>query len=214
MSNDDEFAGDISAVSYRIVYQNPFNQSKPESDDGFNLQRYGLHRAVIDPETTFGFFMDQDNLVEAWAGDANSEDSQYVRDQDLIDMDLTRSYTGSAEEYANETMNLAAMRIVDFEVAPIFDVNGVAVTVSSKDNSEIILPNVHDLEGKDADGAATVVEPNSALRAIRISITVINTDGDQLLRAGQGDLSDTEPGGFRDTYTQTYVRILPTLFAP
>ena len=106
------------------------------------------------------------------------------------------------------------MRIVDFEVAPIFDVNGsVAVTVSSKDNSEIILPNVQDLEGKDADGAATVVEPNSALRAIRISITVINAEGDQLLRAGQGDLSDTEPGGFRDTYTQTYVN-LPTLFAP
>ena len=52
---DDEFAGDISA--FIDCLSKPFNNDKPESDDGFNLQRYGLHRAVIDPETTFGFFM-------------------------------------------------------------------------------------------------------------------------------------------------------------
>lgn len=209
--------GDICAVAYRIVKQNPFNTSrKTDSSNTIDLERYGLYRGVVDPELTFQDFMGSidtvSNFESAWGTNPTP---------DLLDADLERRITENYNNYIQEPFNLAAIRIVDFEVAPLFQVGSDIVAVSSKSVSPITIPTALSYTGVKDDETSQSVPAGSMPVAIRLTLKVIDAEGDKLLRSplagesGSGvDLTDMTAGGFQDTYTKSFVRTIPLVVSP
>ena len=65
--NSNVIPGDICAVQYELVYQNPVNGGTSKAEDNM----FALHRRVIDPSTTFNRIMGAGNqeTFASWAGD-------------------------------------------------------------------------------------------------------------------------------------------------
>ena len=154
---------------------------------------------MIDPEETFDEILDTADLNTAW----NTSMS-------LLNATYTRS-SMRGEDYAAEPYNLLSVRIVDFVIEPIWD-NGEA-TLSSKRDASIILPmNINNTV------LAGSVPVGLELSALRVSLTVINEEGDKLLRAGiaNASLAQGTPDEitFYERYTDTFVRTIPLVVAP
>lgn len=209
--------GDICAVSYRIIYQNPFT---PASSDN---RRYLFQRAIIDPEVTFSNFLGldftgspPDTISGAWTA------SPYT--DPLLDDQLVRNFNDSGEDYAELAMNMIALRVIDFEVVAVFDDGINTYSSSSKD----LAPSVPMILPINATGATlpsvqgtsgTTVPVNATLKAIRISLVVLNPEGEQIIRFDPSKstiLADTSAAGetFRRNYTETFVRTIPVQVSP
>lgn len=160
--SDVDIPGDICAVQYQLVYQDPVNGGSGTPEDNM----YALHRRVIDPSTTFNNLMgdgNQDNFD--WASAA-------VPPATGVDMEYL-----APERPENYLAGHIANFRVDFYVV---DQSGDPVKV----------PSPIKFGGKDSGGVSTAtVGANSTIASTRyplayaeISLTVLSGEGTALLQ--------------------------------
>lgn len=188
-----EIPGDICAVKYGLVYHNPFTGTATPATS----QRYCLNRVVVDPVVTFNDFIGEP-IATAWGSGSYSEN--------LLDDELQRTYSSSAIDYFEENYNLAALNIIGLEITPLKpDASnpGELVPITAAGSFPIILPG--DLNS------------GEELVAIRITLRVLDSEGDELLRYGglspTPDLNDPTDD-FVLEHTDIYTRTIPVRPSP
>ena len=169
-----DIPGDICAVQYELVYQNPVNGGTSKAEDNM----FALHRRVIDPSTTFNRIMGAGNqeTFTSWEDDI-----------------VTPAVTISLDVYPapEDPQNYLAGHVANFTVDfYIIDNNGDKVKVPSPIDFGGTTPTV-------GSGAT----PNLAfpLAYAEISLTILSDEGTNLLqnlaanRGGTGfDFEDGE----------------------
>tara|TARA_B100000989_G_scaffold127586_1_gene94749 strand:- start:82 stop:1017 length:936 start_codon:yes stop_codon:yes gene_type:complete len=173
--NSKVIPGDICAVQYELVYQNPVSgaTSRPEES------MFALHRRVIDPSTTFNQIMG-----------AGNQETFTSWDDDIVTPVVT---TLSLDPYPapEESKNYLAGHVANFTVDfYVIDNNGDEVKVPSPINFGGTTPTV----GKGA--TSNLAFP---LAYAEISLTILSDEGTKLLqnlaanRGGTGfDFGDGE----------------------
>ncbi len=220
--------GDVCAVNYKICYQNPF-VNPPAVDATASRNRYTLHRGLVDPEVTFSDFMGL-TFANATARATIISSTWGSGNRNLLNADLTRTSFTNAANYTQQSFNIIASRVIDFEVSAIFEMKTISsgatdnVYVSSKD-TPFTLPLVAQVggvsspavAGRNSSGIVYNINPASTtetftLKAIRISLTVINPEGEQILRFGTaagGNATVLTDPLQREKYTETFTRVIP-----
>lgn len=162
--------GNVSAVEYKLVYQDPVT-GDPDPEDN----TYALHRRLIDPVTTFSSLLgaeDQTNFG-SWLNTQVTADSR-------VDLDAY-SPTGAAEHYL-------AGNIVNFQVTfYVIDVN------EEGDEVPVVVPSPVQYGGPNSS-----VGPQAPLDSgfrhpieyAEISLTIVSDEGMQILR----NLADDRAG--------------------
>ena len=166
--------GDICAVQYELVYQNPVSGGSSRAEDNM----FALHRRVIDPSTTFNQIM----------GEGNQETFTSWNDAIVTPVTTTLSLDPypAPEDPQNYLAGHVANFIVDFYVV---DDDGDEVKVPSPIKFGGTAPTV-------GSSAPSLAFP---LAYAEISLTILSDEGTKLLqnlaanRGGTGfDLGDGE----------------------
>lgn len=153
----DSIPGDICAVQYELVYQNPIDGSTAVAEDNM----FALHRRVIDPSTTFNSLM----------GAGNQEDFSSWENAQVTPVGVTLNNYPPAENPENYLAGNIANFKVDFYV---IDSSGDPVKV----------PSPIAFGGTNATVGADASDPNlrHPLAYAEITLIVLSDEGTQLLQ--------------------------------
>ena len=169
-----DIPGDICAVQYELVYQNPVNGGTSKAEDNM----FALHRRVIDPSTTFNRIMGAGNqeTFASWAGDI-----------------VTPAVTISLDDYPapEHPQYYLAGHVANFIVEfYVIDNDGDEVKVPSPINFGGTTPTV---------GSGATADLAFPLAYAEISLTILSDEGTKLLQnlaANRGGTGfDTGDGG-------------------
>jgi type II secretory pathway pseudopilin PulG len=158
-ANGNDVPGDVCAVSYELVYQDPV------TGPGGNLQDrvFALHRRLIDPVTTFRSLL----------GSGNQEDFDGWGNADSVVSEIPRNSTGGNYPPTSDPENYLSSNVVDFQIVFYYDDAG----------SPKILADPVRFGGIDA-----TVGPGSAINApiiyADISLTILSDEAMTLLQTG------------------------------
>ena len=157
--NSKDIPGDICAVQYELVYQNPVNGGTSKDEDNM----FALHRRVIDPSTTFNQIMGAGNQETF----ASWDDDIVTPAGTTLDLDPYPAPEDSQNYLAGHVANFT----VDFYV---IDNSGDKVKVPSPINFGGTTPTV-------GSGAT----PNLAfpLAYAEVSLTILSDEGTKLLQS-------------------------------
>ncbi len=153
--------GDICAVQYELVYQDPVDGGNSPEDNMF-----ALHRRVIDPPTTFNDLMGEGNqeTFEKW------DDEELEPTTQLAGLDLDRY------EAPSDPTNYLVGHVADFKVDfYIIDDNGDEVLVPTP--PPVAYGGTTPSVGPGADPAYAY-----PLAYAEVSLTVLSDEGTKLLR--------------------------------
>ncbi len=197
-------AGDVCAVSYQLMYQDPYN---PDPDNPI----YGLYRFVIDSESTFNNVLtlgDYDGnaattMENLWENGTFSTVSGKNNNTITIDAMQATGLTGKAKRY------FLSADIADFQLVFYYrTTNPAAAPVAINPGTDFIYADGKLYLGGNYPAA---VPDFSHLAYVDISITVLGDEGARL--QGEDNLSDAEKLGeasdwdeFIAIYGETFTR--------
>ena len=192
--NSKDIPGDICAVQYELVYQNPVNGGTSKAEDNM----FALHRRVIDPSTTFNRIMGagKQETFASWA-------------EDIVTPVVTISLDPypAPEDPQNYLAGHVANFIVEFYV---IDNDGDEVKVPSPINFGGTTPTV---------GSGATADLAFPLAYAEISLTILSDEGTKLLqnlaanRGGTG-FDSGDGGGIVRQHGEVFTRRVNLLARP
>ena len=193
--NSNDIPGDICAVQYELVYQNPVNGGTSKDEDNM----FALHRRVIDPSTTFNQIMG-----------AGNQETFVSWDDDIVTPPVT---TLDLDPYPapEDSQNYLAGHVANFTVEfYVIDNSGDEVKVASPINFGGTTPTV---------GSGATADLAFPLAYAEISLTILSDEGTKLLqnlaanRGGTGfDFGDGE--GIVSQHGEVFTRRVNFLARP
>jgi prepilin-type N-terminal cleavage/methylation domain-containing protein len=187
-----DIPGDICAVQYKLVYQNPVSGGSSRAEDNM----FALHRRVIDPSTTFNQIMGAGNqeTFESWAEGA-------------VFPSINLDVYPAPEDPQNYLAGHVANFIVEFYV---IDNDGDEVKVPSPINFGGTTPTV---------GSGATPDLAFPLAYAEISLTILSDEGTKLLqnlaanRGGTG-FNSGDGGGIVRQHGEVFTRRVNLLARP
>lgn len=162
-NNNAPIPGDICAVQYELVYQNPISTSNTSPED----KMFALHRRIIDPSTTFNALM----------GEGNQETFAKWDDDVITPVGVSLDPYPAPSDPENYLAGHIANFKVDFY---LIDNNGDEIKVPSPVTFGGTTPSV---------GSGAPANLAFPLAYAEISLTVLSDEGTELLQnldAGRG----------------------------
>ncbi|MEO0509623.1 MAG: prepilin-type N-terminal cleavage/methylation domain-containing protein [Verrucomicrobiota bacterium] len=164
--------GDICAISYQLVYQDPVDGEDTED----NL--FALHRRLIDPKTTF----------EVLLGEGNQETFDLWIGEDTVTSSIQRNTNGDDYPATQNEENYLSSNVVDFRVTFYY--------INDLGDEEVFDTETEPLR---YGGTNATIGPGSSIRQplayADISLQVISKEAMQLLRTdniAQSGFADAE----------------------
>ena len=169
-ANNDIIAGDICAISYQLMYQDPVDGSNSSLDNTF-----ALHRRIIDSKTTFDVLLGEGNQNDfsKWNGTTPSS---------VVLSSVLRNNNNSPYPYTGDPENYLSSNIVDFRIEFYVEDDGNPNTetlVSSYGVADTIYGGVNATVGSQSSGDIALKEP---LAYAQITLTVISDQALQVIQ--------------------------------
>lgn len=210
--------GDICAVAYRMVYQDPVTKGTSVPTD---FPMFGLYRFVVDSESTFTDIMSQTSDTPGVPLELyDMMDANKFGYIDETGLKVPKSSSPGVDSLIVEMENFLAAGIVDLSV--IFWYSTIDSTTGQLDYRAIT--NTGDASGTPLDFIYTdrlIIEEkpgeSGTLEFVDISLTVISPEGMSIMHDVDKMSGSIDVGGWHDLvaqYGQTYTRRVQIMAKP